>query len=472
MRSRRLLTGTLAAALVAVGAAAAATTLATAAQGATPPGLHVSGTRLLERDGTPFVARGVSHAHTWYTAQTPTTIPAIRAAGANALRVVLSGGDRWTRNDTADVAEVVRLCKANELICMLENHDTTGYGEQSGAVTLDVAADYWVSVKDALVGQEDHVQINIGNEPYGNDATVNARWAADSVAAIRTLRAAGLHHNIVVDAPSWGQDWAGIMRENAETVAAGDPDGNVLFSVHMYGVYAQASTIRAYLDAFEAKGLPLVIGEFGIDHSDGDPDEDTIMAEAVARGIGYYGWSWSGNSGGVEYLDMVEGFDPTRRTPWGERIFDGPDGIAATAVTASVYRDPAEEPTEGPTDEPTADPTDEPTGEPTEDPTDEPTTAPGTCTATFTVVGSWPGGFQGSVRVTAGSAPVSGWTTAFTLPGGATVAQGWGGTFSGTSTVSVSNAAWNGSLGAGQSAEYGFIGSGAAPTTAPTVTCA
>ncbi len=109
------------------------------------------------------------------------------------------------------------------------------------------------------------------------------------------------------------------MRDTAATVAAADPpEGNTLFSVHMYGVYAQASTITAYLDAFEDAGLPLVIGEFGHDHSDGDPpDEATIMREAVERGIGYYGWSWSGNSGGVEYLDMVRNFDPPRRRPTG-----------------------------------------------------------------------------------------------------------------------------------------------------------
>ena len=173
MRSRRsLLSGAvLAAAVVALGATSL---ISTAAQAATPPGLHVSGTQLVEKDGTPFVARGVSHAHTWYVSQTPTAIPAIRAAGANALRVVLSGGDRWTKNDAADVASVIAQCKANKLICMLENHDTTGYGEQSGAVTLDTAANYWVSIASALKGQEDYVQINIGNEPFGNNATTNA----------------------------------------------------------------------------------------------------------------------------------------------------------------------------------------------------------------------------------------------------------------------------------------------------------
>ncbi|MBO3083404.1 cellulase family glycosylhydrolase [Cellulomonas fengjieae] len=462
MRSRRsLLSGAvLAAAVVALGATSL---ISTAAQAATPPGLHVSGTQLVEKDGTPFVARGVSHAHTWYTSQTATAIPAIRAAGANALRVVLSGGDRWTKNDAADVASVIALCKANKLICMLENHDTTGYGEQSGAVTLDTAANYWVSIASVLKGQEDYVQINIGNEPFGNNATTNATWASASSAAIAKLRAAGLHHNIVIDAPSWGQDWAGIMRDNAATVAASDPDKNILFSVHMYGVYNNASTINAYLDAFASKGLPLVIGEFGNMHSDGDPDEDTIMAEAVERGIGYYGWSWSGNGGGVEYLDMVTGFNPAQLSPWGTRIFNGPNGIRATAVTAKIYGG-VQPTTPAPT---TPVPT---TPAPT---TPAPTTPPptGGCTASLQVSNTWPGGYQASVTVRAGATMISGWKTALTLPAGGTVQSGWSGTYTQSGTaLTVSNAAWNGLLGAGASTTYGWVGAGAPPTSSVSCT--
>src|SRR5690606_38034452 len=117
---------------VALLVASGVTAVATSATAADPVGLHIADGRLVERDGTPFVARGVSHAHTWYPSQTPTAVPAIRAAGANALRVVLSGG-RWTANTPSDVARVVELCRDNQLVCMLENHDTTGYGEQDGA---------------------------------------------------------------------------------------------------------------------------------------------------------------------------------------------------------------------------------------------------------------------------------------------------------------------------------------------------
>lgn len=74
--------------------------------------------------------RGVNHAHTWYPGETQ-SLADIKALGANTVRVVLSDGHRWTRNSPADVANVVAQCKANRLICVLEVHDTTGYGEEA-----------------------------------------------------------------------------------------------------------------------------------------------------------------------------------------------------------------------------------------------------------------------------------------------------------------------------------------------------
>jgi mannan endo-1,4-beta-mannosidase len=299
-----------------------------------PVGLRVDGTRVVEANGSTFVMRGVSHAHVWYPSQTG-SFAGIKSHGANTVRVVLGSGQRW--GPSTDVAEVVALCKQNRLICVLEVHDTTGYGDEGAAATLDQAVTYWISQRSALAGQEDYVVLNIGNEPFGNNQQVSATWATATSNAINRLRDNGFDHLIMADAPMWGQDWQGIMRDNAASVFAADPDRNTVFSVHMYGVYDTAAEITAYFDAFQNAGLPLVVGEFGHNHSDGNPDEDTIMAEAQRRGIGYIGWSWSGNSGGVEYLDMVTGFDPARLTSWGERIFNGANGIAQTSREATIY---------------------------------------------------------------------------------------------------------------------------------------
>ncbi|WP_433119066.1 cellulase family glycosylhydrolase [Micromonospora sp. CA-246542] len=462
--------------LSAVGAALLALLLAVLAFGQpahAAAGFSVAGGKLYDANGAEFVMRGVNHAHTWYPQQT-SSFANVKALGANTVRVVLASGDRWTRNTNADVANVISLCKANRLICVLEVHDTTGYGEQSGAITLDRAVDYWLSLKDVLVGQERYVLVNIGNEPYGNQNY--ASWATDSANAIKRLRAGGLTHTIMVDAPNWGQDWSFTMRDNAASVFAADPARNTVFSIHMYGVFDTAAEISDYLGRFRTAGLPIVVGEFGFNHSDGDPDEDTILAYSQANGIGWLGWSWSGNGGGVEYLDMATAFNPASLTTWGQRVFNGVNGIRQTSREATVFGGPPPPTTPPPTTPPPTTPP--PTTPPPTTPpptTPPPTTTPppaGGCTATYTITNQWQGGFQGEVRVTAGASAITGWTARWTLANGQSVTQSWNATVTSSgSTVTARNADYNGRLAAGASATFGFLGgwSGANPT--PQVSC-
>ncbi|MFE1237074.1 cellulase family glycosylhydrolase [Streptomyces tendae] len=301
--------------------------------GAPAAGLHIAEGRLLEGNGKDFVMRGVNHAHTWYPGETQ-SLADVKALGANSVRVVLSDGYRWSENGPEDVAAVIERCKANRLICVLEVHDTTGYGEDAAAGTLDHAADYWIGLKDVLAGQEDYVVVNIGNEPWGN--TDPAGWTEPTVAAVKKLRAAGLQHTIMVDAPNWGQDWQGVMRAEARSVHDADPTGNLIFSIHMYSVYDTAQEITDYLNAFVDAKLPILIGEFGGPADQyGDPDEDTMMDAAEQLGLGYLAWSWSGNTDPI--LDLALDFDPGRLSDWGERIFHGADGIAQTSKEATVY---------------------------------------------------------------------------------------------------------------------------------------
>ncbi|MFJ8958439.1 cellulase family glycosylhydrolase [Lentzea sp. NPDC102401] len=299
-------------------------------------GLHVEGTRVVEGNGATFVMRGVNHAHVWYQSQTR-AFADMKSFGTNTVRVVLGSGQRWGPTPAAEVSSVISLCKQNKMICVLEVHDTTGFGEQSGAASLDQAATYWIGVADALKGQENYVVVNLGNEPFGNNASVSATWASATSSAISRLRGAGLQHLIMADAPMWGQDWGNIMRDNAASVYNADPLRNTVFSIHMYGVYDTAAEINAYFDAFRTAGLPLVVGEFGHNHSDGDPDEDTIMAQAQSRGLGYLGWSWSGNSSDVGYLDMTNSFNPASLTAWGERFLNGANGVRQTSKEATIY---------------------------------------------------------------------------------------------------------------------------------------
>ncbi|MDG6103943.1 cellulose binding domain-containing protein [Dactylosporangium aurantiacum] len=104
-------------------------------------------------------------------------------------------------------------------------------------------------------------------------------------------------------------------------------------------------------------------------------------------------------------------------------------------------------------------------------PPSSPPPATGACTATYRTVNAWPGGFQGEITVTAGAAPINGWTTTWTLPGGQSISQVWNGALSTSgSTVTVRNVTWNASLDARASTTFGFLANGT-PTT-PTIMCA
>jgi mannan endo-1,4-beta-mannosidase len=446
-------------------ASAAAVTLAVSLLVAVQPaqaavGLRISNGRLVEANGTPFIMRGTSHAHTWFSSQT-SSFANIKSLGANAVRVVLSGGRWQPSNNAADVANVVNLCKTNRLICVLENHDTTGFGEQQNEWTLSRAVDYWISVQSALTGQENYVLINIGNEPIGNNNA--AQWTQATVSAIQRMRNAGFDHTLVVDAPNWGQDWQFVMRDNAPTVAAADVDRNTLFSVHMYGVFNTAPEVVDYLQSFQSRNLPIMIGEFGFNHSDGDPDEDAIMAQAVQRGIGYLGWSWSGNGCCVEYLDQVTNFNVNQLTSWGQRLFNGANGIRDTAVQATIYGTQTGSPRPSISPSRPASPTSSP----------RPSPQPLGCTATYSRIGQWPGGFQGEVRVTAGSAGITGWRVTWTWANGQSIYQSWGANLPpGVNPVVATNMPYNGVLGAGQSTTFGFLATwNNSANTNPAPTC-
>ncbi|WP_328336607.1 cellulase family glycosylhydrolase [Streptomyces violaceus] len=504
--------------------------LSTPAQAA-PTGFRIEDGRLLEASGNDFVMRGVNHAHTWYPGETQ-SLADVKALGANTVRVVLSDGHRWTKNSAQDVAGVIAQCKANRLICVLEVHDTTGYGEEAAAGTLDHAADYWIGLKEVLTGQEDYVIINIGNEPWGN--TNPAGWTDPTIGAVKKLRDAGFAHTIMVDAPNWGQDWQGVMRDNAKSVYNADPTGNLIFSIHMYSVYDTAQEITDYLNAFVNAKLPLLIGEFGGPADQyGDPDEDTMMAVAQQLRLGYLAWSWSGNTDPV--LDLAIEFDRNRLSSWGQRVFNGANGIAATSKEATVYSSGG-----GDTTPPTA------PGTPTASEvtsssvklawaaatdatgvtgydvvrvsgatetaattttgtsatvtglapstshtfavyardaagnrsprsatvtvTTSPGGSPSACGVGYRVTSSWPGGFQGEIVLrNTGTSAINGWTLRWAFPDSQRITNLWGGTATQSgSEVSVAAASYTATIPAAGSVTLGFTATRSTANPSPT----
>ncbi|MEU0962745.1 cellulose binding domain-containing protein [Micromonospora aurantiaca] len=105
--------------------------------------------------------------------------------------------------------------------------------------------------------------------------------------------------------------------------------------------------------------------------------------------------------------------------------------------------------------------------------TPPPTGEPGACTATYRTVNTWPGGYQAEVTVANnGAATLNGWTVRLTLASGQAISSLWNGVNTGTSgSVSVRNAAYNGTLGANASTTFGFTATGNGARAPSGVSC-
>ena len=170
-------------------------------------------------------------------------------------------------------------------------------------------------------------------------------------------------------------------------------------------------------------------------------------------------------TGGFTLVDAGDGSTPATTRP-------ETDVVQFTVRAGRTYR--AARPGVTPTPTPTVTPPPPPT--PTVSPTPTPTTsspAPSGARATYAVTGSWSGGFQGEVTVTAGATAIRGWTVAWTFPDGQVISQIWGGSHTQSgANVSVRNVDYNGALAAGASTTFGFIGTVTGANNPPTnLTC-
>ncbi|MGW1590537.1 cellulose binding domain-containing protein [Streptomyces sp. NPDC002386] len=91
------------------------------------------------------------------------------------------------------------------------------------------------------------------------------------------------------------------------------------------------------------------------------------------------------------------------------------------------------------------------------------------CTVEYAVTSQWDNGFQGSVRITNNQAAMGSWKLTFDFPAGQEVTRGWSAEWSQSgTTVTASNASWNGGLGSGASVSAGFLASWSGGNAVPT----
>ncbi|MCU0431467.1 MAG: cellulase family glycosylhydrolase [Cytophagaceae bacterium] len=311
-------------------------------------GFKVSGNRLLDANGNNFIMRGVNIPLAWFANDVNANIENIRTnSGSNCVRIVMT-----TSTPDATWQSCVEKCIEKEMIPMVELHDVTGSNTKEDLLRM---ARWWAS-KASYLNQPKiarYILINIANEwsdwwmSFHKTGPISrTTWKDAYVEAIGIIRSANINTTLVVDAPGYGQDYKGLgLLEFAKDIQANDKMKNCLFSVHTYCEWKPNgnSNISTDLPAIRNAGIPVIVGEFGFQHSENnstcDIDEVLVMKTANDNGIGWLAWSWKGNSNGVEYLDLSKNWSGTDLTDWGRTVINGTGTTTGTKAStkASVF---------------------------------------------------------------------------------------------------------------------------------------
>ena len=307
----------------------------------TPTGsFQVSGTQLLDGNGNAFRIMGANLAYAWYKNYGyERQMEAMQRAGANAVRVALSDGGKYKKDTYQTLQGMITKAESLKMVLIPEIHDATGSDD---AAALQAAADWFVEMKDALIGHESTVIINIVNEWMGS-WNKHSNYAAGCKTAIQTLRNAGLKHCIMIDAAGWGQEVSSLTNK-AQEIFDADPLKNIIFSIHMYGTAGAPGRVSSNINLMLNRNLAVCIGEFAWYHSDGDVDEDAIISTCKDKNVGWLAWSWWGNGSGLGYLDLVKDqykensyytqSENGQSCDWGKKVMDA---WRAQAQVCSVY---------------------------------------------------------------------------------------------------------------------------------------
>jgi endo-1,4-beta-xylanase len=298
---------------------------------------------------------------------------------------------------------------------------------------------------------------DVVNEAFEEDGTLRKSFwqqklGADYIAdAFRTARAADptvkLYYN------DYNTDGVGAKSDGVYAMVKtlkqqGVPIDGVGFQAHL--VLGQVpSTLRQNLQRFADLGVDVAITELDI-RMQTPPDATKLAAQAsdygkvadacmaVSRCVGITTWALSDKWSWVPSVFPGEG----AALPFDESFQPKP---AYSALVTSFGGTPGPTTTTG---------------------------GPAGCSAAYRIVTQWAGGFQAEVTVTAGSSPITKWTVGWSFANGQTIGSTWNATItsSGPSTT-ARNANYNGSLGAGSSTTFGFVGTWNGTNSTPSPSC-
>jgi len=358
---------------------------------------------------------------------------------------------------TSEVSSVVSAANSAGQVPVLSAYEIPNRdcgGASAGGATDYTQYQQWISGFSQGLGAKTVIVIletdSLALQTCLSGSDVTARDQALSQ-AVQTIKAANPNAKVYLDGGH--SAWNSASDQAARLKAAGVQYADGFFTnvSNFQPLSNETSYGRSIISSLESQGIS---GKHQvIDTSrNGGAAGDWCADDNTDRMIGAYPTLSTGDAGIDGYLWIK---------PPGEA--DGCSYAAGSFQPALAYSLAANAPyppSGSPSPTPTS-PSPTPTS-PSPTPTSPTPTPPSAgCTAAYQTINAWSGGFQGQITVTAGSNAIHGWKVTFTLPSGVTITQLWSGNLSVSgSNVTVTNASWNGALGAGASTQAGFIGSG------------
>jgi endo-1,4-beta-xylanase len=363
---------------------------------------------------------------------------------------------------------IVSTCRANG--AQVRGHTLAWHNQQpgwmqslSGTALRSAMRNHITQVMTHFRGQL--YAWDVVNEAFADDGAGSRRdsnlqrtgndWIED---AFRTARAADPNvklcyndYNIDNATAAKTQSVLAMVRDFK---SRGVPIDCVGLQSHFTGGSSYPSNYRTTISNFAAAGVEVHITELDITNANATAYGNTVrdcMAVSACKVI----TTW-----GIRDSDSW-------RSGESPLLFDG-SGNKKPAYTSVLNELNAGQPTNGPT---TGGPSSRPpTSSPpasSRPPSSSPPAGTRGCTASYSIVNSWQGGFQAEVRVTAGSAAISGWAVTWTFANGQTISQIWNASASGSPAVTARNVSYNGTVAAGATTTFGFLASSNGTNSVP-----
>jgi mannan endo-1,4-beta-mannosidase len=264
-------------------------------------GYHVVGRHPYDRCGERVVLRGVNKMIIWTDIDGIPSCGEIAKTGANTVRIV------WlTSGSAAQLDEVISNCVAEQLIPMVDLHD--GIGDWS---MLPILVDFWTrpDILEVIARHRRYLLINIGNE-VGRANVTPYEFRTGYESAVNRMRAAGIHVPLIIDGTDWRKD-IDILQSEGPGLIEGDPDHNLMFSIHMWWPRMWGYSAETVIDELEESvdmELPLIVGEFGnlwTESAYGEIPYLTIVEWTHLLGVGMIPWEWGPGNNPQTWLDMT-----------------------------------------------------------------------------------------------------------------------------------------------------------------------